>query len=160
MEGSCAHVFEDTELLGFDCTHLVDLAHTAGLKAVAAGVVARQICCSGLVDRAVASGNVVEGGVAEEGVARIDLVASEAWTGPVREASAALEEVLGFDSVEQERRMRAVCHVLSDAIRLAEVVLEGVLAARAHCTAAVVVSIAQAALSRRCFLVRLGSRIV
>jgi hypothetical protein len=98
--------------------------------------------------------------VAEEGVASIDRVVAEAWSGFVREAWAALEGALVLGSKEQETRRRPERHVLSDAIRLAEGALEGVLAAPAHCIAAVVASIAQAVLLQRRPLGRLGSQTV
>jgi hypothetical protein len=101
--------------------------------------------------------DVAEGGVAEEGVASIDRVVAEAWSGFVREAWVALEGALVLGSKEQEARRRPECHVLSDAIRLAEGALEGVLAAPAHCIAAVA-SIAQAVLLQRRPLAQLGSQ--
>ena len=107
---------------------------------------------------AAATVDVAEGGVVEEGVASTDPVASEVWNGLVRGVSVALEEALELDSVEQGTRMRLASLVLSDAIRLAEGVLEAVLVEQAHCTVAAVASIARAALLRRRLLARPGSR--
>jgi hypothetical protein len=70
----------------------------------------------------------------------------------------ALVEALELGSAEQERRMRLVCHVLSGAIRLAEGVLEEVLAGRARCTAAVAASIVLVVPLPGRLLVQLGSR--
>jgi hypothetical protein len=158
VEGSCAHAFEDAEALALealdlDCNYAVRSAHTADLMAAVASAVARHTWYS------VATEHVVEGGVAEEGVANIDLAASEVWTGPVRGVLVALEAARELDSLEQERRMRPACPGLSDAIRRVAGVLEGVLVEQAHGTAAAVASIARAVPLRRRLLVRLGSRI-
>jgi len=157
-EGSHAHGFEDAEALSLDCNHLVDSAHIAGSEAAVAIVAAHHICCSGSAGMAAATVDVAEGGVVEEGVASTDPVASEVWSGLVRGVSVALEEALELDLVEQGTKMRLASLVLSDAIRLAEGVLEAVLVAQAHCTVAAVASIARAALLRRRLLARPGSR--
>jgi hypothetical protein len=158
--GSHAHVSEDAEALSLDYSYPVESADVVGLRAAAAAAssAAHRTYHFDLADTSVATAGVVEGGVAEEGVASIDRVVPAAWGDAVHGASVALEEVGVLDSMEQERRMRLTCHVPSDAIRLAEGELAGALAAPAHCIAAVAASIAQAVLSRRRLSVRLGSQ--
>jgi hypothetical protein len=157
--GSHAHV---SEALSLDYNHPVEPADVVDLRAAAAAAAASSAAHRtyhfDLVDTSVATADVVEGGVAEEGVASIDRVVSATWGDVVHGASVVLEEVRVLGSMEQERRMRLTCHVLSDAIRLAEGGLVGALAALAHCIVAVAASIAQAVLSRRRLSERLGNQ--
>lgn len=153
---------EDPSLksLGLDHSHSVDWARMVDLKAAVATSAAHRIYCPETAGTTAATADVVEGGVAEEGVASIGRVVSGAWSGFVHVASAALEGALALGSMEQETKMHLECRVLSGAIRLAAGVLEGVLAAAAHCIAAVVAAIARVALSQRRLLARLESRTV
>jgi len=152
VEGNYARAFA-----GVDS---VDWARMLDLEAAVATSAAHRIYCPEIAGTTAATADVVEGGVAEEGVVSIGRVVSGAWSGFVHVASAALEGALALGSMEQETKMHLECRVLSGAIRLAAGVLVGVLAAAAHCIAAVVAAIARAALSQRRLLARLGSRTV
>jgi hypothetical protein len=67
------------------------------LKAAVATSAAHRIYYPEIAGTTAATAHVVEGGVAEEGVASIGRVVSGAWSGFVHVASAALEGALALD---------------------------------------------------------------
>ena len=135
--------------LGPCCSYPAHSAHTAGLTAAAASVVAHRICLSEGHGAAVATEDAAEGEAAEEAVASTYRVVSVVWTFAARGVSVAWGEGPGLDWVVLEVVWSQTRRGLSVAIQLVVEVPVAVPVGRAHDAVAAVVSIAQEALWRR-----------